>query len=82
MKARLEEIAYHFQKTGEEVRALIALSAARSMEEKGLLSVTNHFLRHLIERSLEIYLEAASNALKEGSEKSQEEPASRIILPR
>lgn len=82
MKARLEEIAYLFHKTGEEDRALIALSAARSMEGRSSAFIANPFLTHLIDRSLRIYLETVKGLRREGVEKSPKEPSSRIILPR
>ena len=78
LKARLEEIAYLFQKEGEEEYARSALGVASSLDEGGAGFQANSFLRHLVDRTL---------ALVGGVKRSQAQPAmeerpSGLILPK
>lgn len=78
LKARLEEIAYLFQKGGDEEYARSALGVASSLEEGGTGFQPNSFLGHLVDRTL---------ALVGGVKRSQPQPAveerpSGLILPK
>ncbi len=78
LKARLEESAYLFEKSGEREYAILALKAALSMKEQVSEFRTNDFLRHMVDHSLGFYLGSMKEAREEGVKK---ESSSKLILP-
>jgi len=79
MKGRLEEMAYLFLKLGEETHARLSLAAALSLDEKDTLLRVNPFLRELLDRCLDLYLEESRDT--GGSKGLSGEPPSPLIIP-
>ena len=78
LKNSLEEMAYIFLKQGEEDYVHSSLAAAFSLHEEVSVLKVNPFLRAVLDRSLEYYMEV-TEAISDSV--SEEDPTSRIILP-
>ena len=80
LKGRLEEMAYVFLKSEEEEYAQFSLAAALSLDEKDSILVVNLFLMALMDRTLDLYARATTQADRPDPEEKAEEPGS-IIIP-